>query len=231
MKKITTEPTVVARYTQFIMIPDFVHAMMPQMKSSALAVYVELAWIAGSDPTCYPSIAHLSRATGLTDRTIQQSLKSLVDLGLIEIKRRHRPNGSNQSNIYILLDVAKSDISAGEGVKIAPTLPKNSTPLEPYTSNHTTQDTLEYSPHDIVQWWMDRHHMKTIANSLVEHVQAKLLIKAGLQPGEEEKLYDWIASDDYWKDIPITLAIMYRQYNKWRVAGSPARARSYVPDV
>jgi hypothetical protein len=78
---------------------------------------------------------------------------------------------------------------------------------------------------------MDRHHMKTIANSVMLHKHAKLLIQAGLEDGEAEKLYDWIASDDYWKHIPISLWVMYRQYNAWRAAGSPARARSYVPDV
>lgn len=115
-------------------------AIMERLNShtpNAMKVYFVLASRASSrDETCWPSVASIARETGMSDRTVQRALKSLVGAKLIAKNSRKTPWGSDASNSYTLLspphewEGVTNDISqdsevgisdnppAGEGVTI-----------------------------------------------------------------------------------------------------------------
>lgn len=62
-----------------------------------------LADFAGTDYSCYPSVAKLSEISELADSTVRSATKLLAELGLIRVFYRHRPDGSRRSSRYQLL--------------------------------------------------------------------------------------------------------------------------------
>jgi hypothetical protein len=65
-------------------------AKLPEIGSTAMAVYLVLAAHADDDGRCWPSEATLARLVGCTDRTVRTSLKALEAAGLIGKQRRRR---------------------------------------------------------------------------------------------------------------------------------------------
>jgi len=60
--------------------------------------------------TCFPAIPTIARETGLSERTVQRALKELCEEGYIVKTPRYRKNGSQSSNLYLL--VVKNDNQA-----------------------------------------------------------------------------------------------------------------------
>lgn len=62
--------------------------------------------------TCFPAIPTMARETGLSERTVQRALKELCAEGYIVKTPRYRKNGSQSSNLYLL--VVKNDNQADD---------------------------------------------------------------------------------------------------------------------
>lgn len=68
-------------------------------------IFIMLKKHAGKDTQkSYPSLATLSKETGISKRKVQNCLKHMKELGVIEIQRRKTENGDPDSNLYIVHD-------------------------------------------------------------------------------------------------------------------------------
>jgi hypothetical protein len=65
-------------------------------------VLLMLANYANAENEAYPSYKTLANLCLCNERTVIRSIKSLVDLGLIEVHARFRDNGKQTSNIFVL---------------------------------------------------------------------------------------------------------------------------------
>jgi len=78
------------------------------MKQAGLkpAAKIVLYWLADhynqSTGECFPSINRLIELCEMTRRAVQNNIDDLEAAGLVEVVTRHRPNGSQTSNIYVL---------------------------------------------------------------------------------------------------------------------------------
>ena len=78
------------------------------MKQTGLkpAAKIVLYWLADhynqSTGECFPSINRLIELCEMTRRAVQNNIDDLEAAGLVEVVTRHRPNGSQTSNIYVL---------------------------------------------------------------------------------------------------------------------------------
>lgn len=70
---------------------------------TAKFVLMLLADQAGSDYSCWPSLAYLAGISELGESTIRSATKKLAELGLIRVYYRHRGNGLRRSSRYQLL--------------------------------------------------------------------------------------------------------------------------------
>lgn len=81
--------------------------------TSAKFILLLLADFAGTDYSCYPSVAKLAEIAEMGESTVRAATKLLADLGLIRVFYRHRSNGSRRSSRYQLLvdgpDTAEPD--------------------------------------------------------------------------------------------------------------------------
>ena len=73
-----------------------------ELSSSAKLVYIYLNDRGGSNDRAWPSVATITKDTGLKDRTVQYATKELNETGLVVKIARHRENGSQTSNLYII---------------------------------------------------------------------------------------------------------------------------------
>lgn len=77
------------------------------IKASGIAVYNALARRANQSGTAYPGIRDIMALTGLSKRTVQRTLKRLVDVNLIRIERRRTSDGDADTNLYVLLPIGE----------------------------------------------------------------------------------------------------------------------------
>lgn len=84
----------------------FMTALAMKQKGLKPSTKIVLYWIAehhnGESGDCFPSHKRLAELSELTDRDVRRQISKLVDVGLIQIESRTRPNGSQTSNNYIL---------------------------------------------------------------------------------------------------------------------------------
>ena len=70
-----------------------------------------LADAADDQGACWPSIATLARKCTVSTRTMQRSLRTLIDSGLLIAELRQRRDGSSTSNRYRLLIAGGDNLS------------------------------------------------------------------------------------------------------------------------
>lgn len=70
---------------------------------SEKAVLNAMANCADEEGRCFPSFGYLERVTAWNRRTCMRAAEALCNMGLLVKSSRHRENGSNQSNEYVLL--------------------------------------------------------------------------------------------------------------------------------
>lgn len=76
------------------------------LKSSDKSVYSVLCMYADNKTQdCWPSRETIQKKSGVSDRTLRNSLQALQDRGYIEVIERFADNGRQLSNLYVLLDV------------------------------------------------------------------------------------------------------------------------------
>jgi len=74
-------------------------------------VLMALADAADDQGICWPSVSTLAKKCTVSTRTVQRSLRVLIDSGLLMAEARKRPNGSSTSNRYLLLIAAGGNLS------------------------------------------------------------------------------------------------------------------------
>ena len=82
-------------------------ALAPTLK----LVLMALADAADDQGACWPSIATLARKCTVSTRTVQRSLRTLIDSGLLIAELRQRRDGSSTSNRYRLLIAGGDNLS------------------------------------------------------------------------------------------------------------------------
>lgn len=82
-------------------IADETHFTKPVDK----LVYAVLCYFADNRTRdAYPSISTIAKKACCSENTVRASLKTLKELGLIDVKERADSNGKQMSNVYILLN-------------------------------------------------------------------------------------------------------------------------------
>jgi|GEM_PF-3645090 len=77
---------------------------MPFMKPGPFAVYVQLQKMAyGDKDHAFPSVPYLAMILGISERTVQNYIDHLVDLGFVIVLERFEAQSNRQlSNLYLL---------------------------------------------------------------------------------------------------------------------------------
>ncbi len=123
------------------------------LSKSVKMLLLALADAANDDGYCWPSRANLSMKTGDSLRTIDRSIRWLVDHGYISVKGEKRANGSKTSSLYrVLLESSQND--ARGRVKMTPGVESKSrqnvsTPRDKMTPGVETKCLLLYEPKDL----------------------------------------------------------------------------------
>ena len=82
-------------------------ALTPKFK----LVLMALADSADDQGVCWPSVSTLAKKCTVSTRTVQRSLRGLIDRGLLIAETRQRPDGSSTSNRYRLLIAGGDNLS------------------------------------------------------------------------------------------------------------------------
>jgi predicted transcriptional regulator len=91
--------------TGFTVVPSVLLRSLPSLGIEAnelavLVILIDLWWKPGDMP--WPSKAKLAKLLGVSEKTIQRSIKKLVEADLIASEARHRAHGGQTSNRYDL---------------------------------------------------------------------------------------------------------------------------------
>lgn len=108
--------------TGFAVVPSVLIRSLPSLgiQASELAVLViliDLWWKPGDMP--WPSKAKLAKLLGVSEKTVQRSIKKLVEAGLITSEARHRAHGGQTSNRYDLTPLVQRLEAAAKALKAA----------------------------------------------------------------------------------------------------------------
>ncbi len=68
----------------------------------AIAVYMYLYDRAGKDGKCFSAIPTITRHTGLSHSMVRRAIRGLCDAGFLTVSDRHRANGADSSNLYLV---------------------------------------------------------------------------------------------------------------------------------
>jgi hypothetical protein len=91
----------------------------PHIGPNGLLVYWALSRFASADKReCWPSVPMIAKTAQVSTRTVQRTLRTLADAGLIRITHRIAEKGCPASSIYTLLDIAEAQaiLAAQSGV-------------------------------------------------------------------------------------------------------------------
>lgn len=83
-------------------------------------VLLALADTANDDGTCWPGVRYLIQKSGLSERTVRTALASLQEFGCLKSEMRFRHDGSQTSNLYVLVSVPTGAVVAPAGAADAP---------------------------------------------------------------------------------------------------------------
>ena len=79
---------------RFVMIPESVIRLIPEVGGGALAVYVVLADFADVDGRCWPSISRIAKATGMAKQSVRNYIQKLKLHDVISIKKQKAGDAS-----------------------------------------------------------------------------------------------------------------------------------------
>jgi hypothetical protein len=77
------------------------------LKPNGIAVYLCLCRHANQDYEAWPGYGTIRDECGMSRRTAIRTIKQLIDLGLITCTPREKNDGSDNSNLYTILDISK----------------------------------------------------------------------------------------------------------------------------
>jgi len=73
-----------------------------ELPHRAKAVYMYLRDRSDGQGMCWPGIKTIASDLKLSRSTVKRAIHDLIDANLLEVKERHRDNGSSTSNLYCL---------------------------------------------------------------------------------------------------------------------------------
>lgn len=151
-----------------------------ELEPSDRMVLVALSSFADQQGYCWPSIASIARRARFSERTVQYSLKRLLDLGAISVEERVRKEGGQASNAYWLMGFdtlpGVQPVQGGVqplhrgGAAIAPggvqplhpnSTNKNSTTEQPTTTTTTALDFGDPDQQQVYEQYRRAHHNPT----------------------------------------------------------------------
>lgn len=83
------------------------------LPSRAKQVMFYLINRANAEGTCFPSVKTIASDCGVSERTIQRTMKILMDEGFVTKEERYRDNGGQTSNLYKLTVDLENDNDEG----------------------------------------------------------------------------------------------------------------------
>ena len=88
----------------FIMVDHhIINHYLPLIGTSAFALYCYLVKCAGVRHQCYPSQTTIAEAIGISERTVRDAVKTLVEHKLIATAPRYQTGGNRTSNLITIL--------------------------------------------------------------------------------------------------------------------------------
>lgn len=85
----------------------------PYISLTEIAVYGYLSYLSGSSGSCYPSQSRIADDMRCSREVIIQSLRRLVDAGLISVSHRHTPGQRRWSYVYTISYVHYHSVNYG----------------------------------------------------------------------------------------------------------------------
>ena len=91
--------------------PQFFNSIIRKLRGIMLKntyekmLYAVLLGYADKNSECFPSIKTLALDCCASERTVQRTLKTLAEDGMISIQKRKSNDGGNLSNLYVVYDV------------------------------------------------------------------------------------------------------------------------------
>ncbi|WP_165613692.1 helix-turn-helix domain-containing protein [Desulfotruncus arcticus] len=96
---------------------DYNEVFDSDLSNYAKLVRLYLARCADSNRVSWPSYNRISKACGISRRTAQKAIDELEEKGWVKKNKRRKNTNENDSNIYVLCDPPKSDISEKNNCK------------------------------------------------------------------------------------------------------------------
>lgn len=89
----------------YAIVPEWV---VRAVGTSALRIYWELARMANTGGSCWPSIGRISSLCDMNDKTVRSCLSELEEARAISVQERHHEGGGQTSNMYMVHTVPPS---------------------------------------------------------------------------------------------------------------------------
>lgn len=98
----------------FILVPS--KYLLKQVDAISQSIFLWLCdHIDRETNTCYPSIRRLAELSNVSKNTVKDRIKKLENIGLIEKTIRKKKDGTNRSNLYMILIDEKIPIKKDDG--------------------------------------------------------------------------------------------------------------------
>jgi hypothetical protein len=94
---------------------EIIDEYVPRMKDSSFKVYAYLCRRANEDGQCWPSQRRITEDLGMSRNTIKEAISELKKLKLVDFEVRYNADGSLNSMLYTLLEVAELGGSKSDG--------------------------------------------------------------------------------------------------------------------
>lgn len=137
------------KYTGFVMLSHELRSRLKDFTPSEWMVLTCIALHADQNGLCCPSVSLIAQETGMSERLVQQAIKSLSTgeirgYTVLSCRARHTASGRQTSNIYELLPTGFGEgaesapgegakIDRGEGAEIDPLITLKNIQKEEYT--------------------------------------------------------------------------------------------------
>ena len=223
----------------YAIIPEWV---VRTVGCSALRIYWELARMANTGGSCWPSISKISTLCDMNNKTVRAGLDELVEAGAVSVQERHHEGGGQTSNMYLVHTVPPSQ-------KLVPPPPKKreGPPTENWegpptekryprkeekTKENTNQGDVDLAV-SILDFLNDKAGRKFPAKGMqFDHITARL--KAGHSPEDlkliiEHACAKWLGDNKMEEFIrpqtlfgPEKILEYLPQAKKWAEKGKPA---------
>lgn len=82
--------------------------------ANAVKLYALLAarWADRDTASCFPSKQTIASSLGVSESTVERTIKELVEIGALKVESRRRPDGSPTSNLYTLVQVEPGPLAS-----------------------------------------------------------------------------------------------------------------------